>query len=116
MLLVFCFPLSREDNITAFRDNLHVVGLFRNQGSYNTIQKQIANDEFTFFDGSGMDMTEAPSCVVWGVVDQNQLAYSDFTHEHVKFDGTNVWLGEWNGERKWYNPYAMVEGIVGGFG
>ena len=115
MLLVFCFPLSREDNITAFRDNLYVVGLFRNQGSYNTIQKQIANDEFTFFDGSGMDMTEAPSCVVWGVVDQNQLAYSDFTHEHVKFDGTNVWLGEWNGERKWYNPYAMVEGIVGGF-
>ena len=39
------------------------MGLFRNQGSYNTIQKQIANDEFTFFDGSGMDMTEA--CAWW---------------------------------------------------
>ena len=102
-------------NITAFRDNFYVVGLFRNQESYNTIQKQITNDEFTFFDGSGIDMTEAPSCVVWGVIDQNQLAYSDFTHEHVKFDGTNVWLGEWNGEREWYNPFSMIENVLGGF-
>ena len=101
-------------NVTAFRDNFYVVGLFRNQESFNTIQKQIANDESTFFDGSGMDMTEAPSCVVWGVINQNQLAYSDFTHEHVKFDGANVWLGEWNGEREWYNPFAGTN-IQGGF-
>lgn len=57
-LFVVLGPFWAVFNFAHLEDNLYVVGLFRNQGSYNTIQKQIANDEFTFFDGSGMDMNE----------------------------------------------------------
>lgn len=120
-------------DVTAYKDGFYTVALFRDQKSFNAVQKQglysnggIALFEHqgsvttmgqnlggnaSVFEGWGYDMSNVPSYAVWGVVDKNQNVCTDFSYEHVKFDGAKVQLGTWNGAHELVKPYGNVSNI-----
>lgn len=116
-------PFAFAD-ITAYQDGFYTAALFRNQQSFAAVQKQglYANSYVALFqhsgnyifDGWGYDVSTIPSYAVWGVIDENQNACTDFSYERIKFDGTTVRLGAWNGDHEYANPYSSIANAATG--
>ena len=111
-------------DITACQDGFFTAALFRDQQSFAAVQKQglYANGYVALFqhsgnyifDGWGYDVSTIPSYAMWGVIDENQNACTDFSYERIRFDGTTVRLGTWNGDHEYANPYSSIANAATG--